>query len=305
MRDVRGLVLLCLAVSASLGVAASEVPGTITILEGEAVIVRGANQFRAAEGVRLAHGDILETAKGAFVQVELVDQAVLQMGGVGQVMVGGSSRQKADRTLYAMSGWFKLSSARKEGGARGFEIRSPLFEIAALPAVAVIRIKPEELALFAERGDVRLVERNRGVSSATATIRSGHYYRRSAGARGASGATALAGFVAEMPKPFLDSLPLRAARFKDREVVPKPGAELTYNDIQEWLQAEAPFRRQFVERFRSKTREPAFRAALIANLNSHYEWDPILFPEKYLPKEPVPAASAASGSGALVPRTKP
>jgi hypothetical protein len=30
----------------------------------------------------------------------------------------------------------------------------------------------------------------------------------------------------------------------------------------------------------------AFRSALVANLRSHPEWDPILFPEKYKPKPP-------------------
>jgi hypothetical protein len=45
-----------------------------------------------------------------------------------------------------------------------------------------------------------------------------------------------------------------------------------------------------------KARDPAFRSALIANLRSHPEWDPILFPEKYKPKpppeEPEPPAVA-------------
>ena len=30
-----------------------------------------------------------------------------------------------------------------------------------------------------------------------------------------------------------------------------------------------------------------FREALIANMRFHWEWDRILFPEKYAPKEPA------------------
>ena len=58
-------------------------------------------------------------------------------------------------------------------------------------------------------------------------------------------------------------------------------------------------RRQFIERWRVKAREGAFRSALVANLTHHPEWDPILFPEKYLPKKP---ASAASGANTLTAR---
>jgi hypothetical protein len=55
-----------------------------------------------------------------------------------------------------------------------------------------------------------------------------------------------------------------------------------------------------MQRWRRNARDPAFRAALVANLASHPEWDPILFPEKYKPKDPPPrpdpSARAASGA---------
>jgi hypothetical protein len=98
-----------------------------------------------------------------------------------------------------------------------------------------------------------------------------------------------------MPRAFRDSLPLRADKYKDREVQPRAAPDFTYADVEPWLKAELPFRRQFIERWRAKARDKDFRAALIANLSSHPEWDPVLFPEKYLPK-PASAASAASGS---------
>ena len=47
-------------------------------------------------------------------------------------------------------------------------------------------------------------------------------------------------------------------------------------------------RKLFVQRWRAKATEPAFRTALIANLNVHPEWDPVLYPEKYLPKPAPP-----------------
>jgi hypothetical protein len=276
------------------GVCAAQPVGLVTILEGDALIVRGAARLRAAEGVRIATGDIVETGNATFAQIELADQTVLELGGPTRVMIGGSARHKNERQIYALSGWIKLANLRKDPAAKGFELRTPLLDVAAVPPVLVLQLKPGEASLFAERGEVKLLERQAGAAPAPITVRSGQYYRRAAGARGVAGGNAPAGFVAEMPRPFRDSLPLRADRFKDREVVPKPAPDFVYADVEAWLKAEtAPWRRQFVERWRAKARDSAFRAALIANLSSHMEWDPVLFPEKYLPKDPASAASAA------------
>lgn len=273
---------------------AADVAGTITILDGEALITRAAGRWRAAEGVRLQQGDILEMGDGAFAQVELVEQTVLAVGPNARVMIGGPVRLKAERTLYALGGWFKLTNARKDGNARAFEFRSPLLEIGLLPGVVVMQLKPNEATLFAERGDLKLVERP---ANAAIGLRQGQSYRRQPGTtRGTVGGSPPPQFLAELPRPFRDSLPLRGDKYKDREVQPKAAPDFAYADVEPWLKSELPFRRQFIERWRAKAREPAFRSALIANLSSHPEWDPVLFPEKYLPKDPAKPASAASGA---------
>lgn len=289
---LRGMLLLWAALVAASGAVAADAAGVVTILDGEALIVRAASRLRLAEGVRLSVGDIVETGDTAFVQLELADQTVLQMGPKSRVMVGGPVRLKAERVLYALSGWFKLSNARKDGNVRAFEFRSPLLEIGLLPGVVVMQLKPTDVTLFAERGDLKLIER-----PATAVgVRQGQTYRRSAGGRGSLSSATPTAFVAEMPRSFRDSLPLRADKFRSREVAARPAPDFVYADVEAWLKAESPFRRQFIERWRSKARDADFRRALIANLSSHPEWDPVLFPEKYLPK-PTPAASAASAAG--------
>jgi hypothetical protein len=288
---LRGFFLLWAALSAAGAAVAADITGTVTILEGEALITRAAGRVRAAEGVRLQVGDIVETGEATFVQAELVDHTVLQMGAKSRVMVGGPVRFKAERTLYALSGWFKLSNARKEGNVRAFEFRSPLIEIGLLPGVVVMQLKSNEATLFAERGDLKLQERPGGPAVG---VRQGQTYRRTAGARGTLGGSAPAAFVAEMPKAFRDSLPLRADKYREREVQPRAAPDFAYADVEAWLKAESPFRRQFIERWRSKARDGEFRRALIRNLSSHPEWDPVLFPEKYLPK---PASGVASSPG--------
>jgi hypothetical protein len=244
--------------------------------------------------VRVQQGDLIDTADATFVQVELADQTVLGLGPKSRIMVGGPVRLKAERTLYALGGWFKLTNARKDGNARTFEFRSPLVEIGLLPGVVVIQLKPAEAIVFAERGDLRLVERP---GSTAVGVRQGQTYRRAgAGVRGAVTPSAAPGFLAELPRAFRDSLPLRADKYRDRDIAAKPAPDFVYADVEPWLKAELPFRRQFIERWRAKARDSAFRSALIANLSAHPEWDPVLFPEKYLPKEPVRGASAPAGS---------
>jgi len=293
---LRGILVLWVALAAAGAAAAADVAGTITILEGEALITRAAGRWRAAEGVRLQLGDIVETGDGAFVQVELVEQTVLGIGPNARVMVGGPVRLKAERALYALGGWYKLTNARKDGNARAFEFRSPLLEIGLLPGVVVMQLKASDATVFAERGDLKLVERPAGSALG---LRQGQTYRRPAGsAKGSVGASPPATFLAELPRPFRDSLPLRADKFHDREVQPKAAPDFTYADVEAWLNSESPFRRQFIERWRVKARDPEFRRGLIAGLPSHPEWDPVLFPEKYLPKDPAKAASAAAAASA-------
>src|SRR5262245_32643629 len=159
---LRGIFLLCTALLAAGSAVAADVAGTITILDGEALITRGAGRWRAAEGVRLQQGDIVETGDAAFAQVELVEQTVMAIGPNARIMIGGPVRLKAERTLYALGGWFKLTNARKDGNARAFDFRSPLLEIGVLPGVVVMQLKSNEATLFAERGDMKLLERPAG-----------------------------------------------------------------------------------------------------------------------------------------------
>jgi hypothetical protein len=294
---MRALVLAA-AISVPCMAAAADVSGAITILEGQALIYRGSGRLQAIEGVRLAPGDIVETAAATFAQIELADQSVAQFGPATRVMINASApRQKPERWLYIMEGWVKFSSGKRDPAAGpGFELRAPLFEIPASPGVVVLRSSPAEVNLFVELGDLRVVERQLAGSPVAVPLRSGDSYRRKPAARGSVNPGSRQAFVDAMPRYFRDSLPLRLDRFRDRQVQAKEAPDFGYADVEPWLQAEPAVRRPLMQRWRSKAREPAFRAALVANLAAHPEWDPILFPEKYRPKDP-PAPRAAYAVG--------
>jgi len=304
-----GLVLAAVLALPCIAVAADTVAaGTITILEGDALIYRGSARVHAAEGVRVAPGDIVHTAASTFVQVELPDQAVVQLGSATRVMLNAvSTRQKAERWLYLMDGWVKLSGAKRDGGsATGIDLRAPLIEIPASAAVVVLHATASEVELFVERGEVRIGERQASGPAAAVVLKMGDFYRRKAGARGAVNPGSMQSFIDSMPRAFRDSLPLRAERFREQIVRPKDAPDFQYADVEAWLDAEPAVRRPLVQRWRAKARDAAFRAALIAHLSQHPEWDPVLFPEKYLPKEQrtdgalqAPRGSAAAASSAV------
>jgi hypothetical protein len=83
-------------------------------------------------------------------------------------------------------------------------------------------------------------------------------------------------------------------------VTPRATGEIAYADVEIWLKAPPEIRRPLMQRFIPKANDLAFRQALVANLKSHPEWDPILFPEKYKPKPP-PEGSAVQDAGVRRP----
>lgn len=266
---------------------AADPSGTITILEGDAFIYRGASRFYANEGVRLESGDIVETSAAGFMQLELPDLSVVQFGPSTRALINGTTgRPKPERWLFVMNGWCKLTGP-KAGAAEssGLEVRTRLFTMPPNAGVVVFVVTPAEATLFVERGEIRLNEDQASGSPIGVALKSGDYYRRKAGARGAVNPGSNEAFSAGMPRAFRDSLPLRLERYRNQDVPPKEASDFGYADVEPWLNAEPWLRRPFVQRWRAKARNPAFRAALVAGLASHPEWDPVLFPDKYKKKE--------------------
>lgn len=296
MAAFRSIFLAALLIAASWGAAAADPPGTITILEGEAQIFRGMSRFVAAEGVRLAFGDIVETGDNTFMQIELGDQSTLQLGGISRAMInGGPGRTKPERWVYFMNGWGKVAGAKRDPKADApYEVRAPLFEIAPTAGTVVFQATPVDVRLFVERGDVRLTERQRTGPNSNVTLKLGDTYSRKASGRGTVVQDPTPDFLAKVPRNFRDTLPSRMDRFRDRDVRPKEGADFGYADVELWLKAEPSIRRPFVQRWKAKAfKDPAFKQGIVANMSSHMEWDPVLFPEKYLPKDPPPTPSPA------------
>ncbi|NML13626.1 FecR domain-containing protein [Azohydromonas caseinilytica] len=292
---LRSLVLFA-AMAAPLAAGAAEAMGGITILEGEALVYRGAGRLLGAEGLALAPGDIVQTAPATFVQLEFADRSVAQLGPATRAMLNPpAERGKAERALYLLQGWAKVKQAEREPGKpAGLELRTPWAEIPAAASALVLHATPAALTVFVESGEPRLNERGAGAATAPVALKEGQLYQRKAGARGELESLSQSALLQDMPRPFRDSLPLRAERWREQNVAARPAPDFGYADVEPWLKAEPALRKPLVQRWKAKARDGAFRAALVQNLSAHPEWDPVLFPEKYLPKRAPTVAGASS-----------
>jgi len=273
--------------------AAADPAATVTLLEGPAELVRGVTRYALAEGVRLQSGDIIEVRDKGLAQIEFPDGVALAMGAGTRMLAVSIARGKsAAEDYYVMQGRLKLSGVKQ--GAR-LRVVTPIFTLMPAEGIVVLAIAAGEGSVFVESGETRLVESPaKGGASAPLRLKGGEFFTRKAGQKGAVAPRPSPAFISVLPKIFLDSLPSRMARYKDRQVQPKRVDEVSYAEVEAWLKAPPEIRRPLVPRFQSRASDPAFRSGLIANLKFHPEWDRILFPEKYEPKEPE--ANAAGGT---------
>lgn len=286
-------VLLMLLCALPLGSRAEPAIGIVTIVEGEIFATRDSTRFALAEGVRVVADDIVETAPQAkLARIEFSDGLILDIGPGTRVLMTprfpGERGGKRAAKLYVLQGWAKITVPKSLAAA---SFASEAFDLTGIARDVVLNVEPGASAVFAESGELTLVERSKGKAGAAVKLKSGEFLTRAGDAKSVLTQRPAADFIQRVPRAFLDTLPARAALFATREVPPKRLAPITYAEVQAWVDAEAGLRPLFVTRWKALAQTPDFRKGLVAGLRAHPEWDRTLFPEKYLPK---PAASAAS-----------
>jgi hypothetical protein len=283
----------------------AEPPAAVTLLEGQAALLRGTTRYALAEGVRLQGGDIVELGDKGLAQVEFADGLVLSLGPGARfyaaTLVARAAKSDGFSEFYLMRGWTKFANSKT---AAPFRLSTPVFGLSTGDGIGVAQVGDAEGVLFVESGEVRIAEGFAKAGPASPIrVRGGEFFARRSEQKGTIQPRPTAAFVSAMPKSYMDNLPRRIGKWKEREVQPRPVGELAYGDVEMWLKAPPEIRKAVMRPFVPKANDVAFRAALVANLRSHPEWDPILFPEKYKPKpppeppaEPAPAAAKSGPS---------
>lgn len=251
----------------------------LTLLEGDAFLLRGNGRFALAEGVALLPEDILELPAAArLARLEFPDGTTLALGPDGRLLLAPRlAGERAGARAYLLSGWAKL------GAAPGVASRlsTPLVDVVTTAGTLVLCVRPATAQLFAEAGEIAL----RRDGAPPLTLKAGESLELSLvpGAGPATAGRPTPAFIAAMPRAFRDVLPARAARFQDRTVPPRRLGDLTHADARPWLDAEPALRRANLPRWRPLARDPEFRRGLAADLKSHPEWAPILSPSHSKP----------------------
>jgi hypothetical protein len=302
--------LLCFSLLVS-SLACAQATSVVGILEGSATLIRQTTRYALAEGVALNEQDIIETAPGAFAQIELPGGVLVSIGESTRLMLRPRvGKGLAPTALYLLQGWLKTSTS----GAFGYA--SPTFEIATQGATTVVYTMGARYEVFLESGAAKLTQREG--SQTVSQLAGGDFAQRREGATATVARRPTPEFLAKLPRQFRDSLPARGEQFAKRHVAPKALGEIAYTDVAAWLRTEPGLRLPLLPLWKSRAADLTFRAAAKANLAQHPEWEPYADPEGYArrmaeeaerrrareaARQAAAAAAAASGTAAV--RGKP
>jgi hypothetical protein len=266
--------LLCLAGLLASSLACAQATSVVGILEGGATLIRQTTRYALSEGMALNEQDIIETAPGAFAQIELPGGVLVGIGESTRLILRPRvAKGLTAPPLYLLEGWLKTSSS----GAFGYA--SPAFEIATQAATTVVYTMGAQYEIFLENGTAKLTLRDS--AKTVAQLASGDFAQRREGATPTVARRAAPEFLAKVPRQFRDRLPARAEKFAKRNVAPKAMGEVAYTDVAAWLRTEPALRLPLLPLWKARAADLSFRAAAKANLAQHPEWEPYADPEGY------------------------
>jgi len=275
------LILLAACANLAWGAAAPAASvALVTIQNGAATALRNESKLALVEGATVLAGDILELpTQGLLLKLEFTDGAGLLMGPGSRVLIAPRlAGERGGARAYVLAGWAKLSAPANVT----FKLTSAQADLQGSGASAVLGIGANGTQVFAENGEWQL----KHAGAPTLALKRGDFAVLANGAAkfDASGRPTPQ-FLQSLPRPFMDTLPSRAAMFQGKSVTLKTLGPVTYADAKDWIDAEPALRRAEISRWRNLARDEDVRQTLIADLKNHPEWEPVLFPPSPKPKE--------------------
>lgn len=243
---------------------------TLTFLQGQAELIRGTQRFSLSEGVKLNAADIV-SLKGNLMQIELTDGAIVLLAPATHLMLL-PGKGKAPQ-LYLQQGALKALSSN------AVNVNIANWELNLNQGAVAVHTQAKELGIFLERGSLKLTPPKAAKATAI-ELKAGEFYQTAGAEKEHLLQRPTPAFIGALPRPFLDTPTSRLARF-DKPVEAKPAGNFGYADVADWLTGPETIRKILLPAWRSKASEPAFRAALQANMSKHMEWDRIVNPQKY------------------------
>jgi len=248
--------------------------GVVTVLDGDAKVLRGVTWYKLAEGARVQDGDVFEAADRVQVQIELARGDTVNMVGPGSMYLVSAPRDgKQPLELYLQQGWVKLA-AKASASAR---LRTPLAALDGSGVVAVVRNASNSFEVFVETGTARVSEAGRSGPEATRQAHGGDFLSRLPERPLTQAGAAPQAFVIAMPRHFMDTLPARAAKYGTARVDLAVDRPISFAEAEPWL--NGPYRSRFTKRLQPRLADDAFRTAAMANVQAYPEWSSVLAPQ--------------------------
>jgi hypothetical protein len=273
--------LLCAGTHAG----AAPAVGVVTIVEGKARLLRGANVYNVQEGLALAPQDIIETDERAHVQVEYADGSAIGVGPKSSAWLGNGP---VDAThageAFLLSGWLKVSGPGSAGLVR---TSSPAIVLIPKGGAYVLHVQLGQAEFFCETA--ALLPATPGKQGGTlAPLKSGDFAEVKADHSLVAAKRPSPAFLGALPRMFADTLPARYAKFAAAKVEPVLVRPTVFDEADRWIRGDPAERKSLLARFAGRLKDKDFRAQVDDNASAYPEWDRILHPEKYAPKPAKP-----------------
>lgn len=267
---------------------AGDQAATLSMLDGPAWVIHAASRWSPQEGATIATEDIVETAPATtLLRLEFEDGTLVDLGPSSRLLITPKWPDGGPAVAYLLQGWAKVSVSKPSSARHRALLATPALDVTHVDRDVVIRVQGRDAEVFAESGDAAVMMRGKGAANTLVKIPRGQFLARRADAAPQITARPAPDFIQSVPRPFMDTLPARAAVFQGKKVAMTPTHALSYADVEAWVNAEPRVRARFPVRWKSLAQDAAFRRKLSEQLPQHPEWAPVLNPEPRARKAPV------------------
>lgn len=251
----------------------------LTYVDGEGILTRALFRHKISEGLSLEKNDIIELGMQSQAILEFDNGTILGLGpGTRIMLLAVPIKSSTNFDVFLLAGQLKMFTANSTSHRIS---SSTLSSVAMKEGVLVITQDTNTAMVFVEKGDVASISPTK--KDNPYLLKNGNLYLAKTGQKAEVLPRPSTDFIAGLPRMFLDNLPSRKDKFKDKKIEPKKLQEFDYNDVEAWLKTSPEIRKVLVQKWKVKANDSLFRKALIDNLRFHPEWDRILFPDKYRP----------------------
>ena len=273
----RFVAIFCLAF-ASLPMAFGSDLSAITLADKPVRIIRGTTVLKGLAGVPVQKDDMIETGVSGA-QIEVSNELMFALAPdtkvyLANLQFGGATQPE----IVLINGWLKVFDKRS-GSSGKVLINTPLLRVSLENGFSIVHASASKTEMFAEDGLQTISELNEsGKPTAELKISREQYAMRLEGQSFKIIPRPPKEFIAEMPMAFRDPVTAAPDRLKGAKIQAVKEREVDYADIEHWLKSNIAAKRSFVNRFRSRLKDPNFSKQLDAQLGQTLEWKPILHP---------------------------